>query len=125
METQSKFSLLRRILKTIGLSTEAVDDIVARIEDFLSDKETKISDRPEYPYYQRDAFLSPAEHSFFMVLKSVVEDSVVISIKVGLADLFYAKSSDASKYRIYTNKIDRKHVDFLLATQKRFAQLWG
>src|SRR5690242_15078490 len=98
METQSKFSLLRKILTTIGLSTEAVDDIVERIEDFLSDKEQKTPDKFEYPYSLRDNFLSPAEHSFFMVLKSVVSDSALISIKAGLGDLFYAKPDDPSKY---------------------------
>jgi hypothetical protein len=114
METQPKLSWLRGILKTFGLSAEAVDDIVERIEDFLSVKDEKAADKPEYPYSVGDHFLSPAEHSFFRVLKSVVSDSALISTKVNLGDLFYAKSSEASKYRIYTNKIDRKHVDFLL-----------
>src|SRR5215203_3058371 len=103
MEPQPKFSLLRQILKALGLSTDAVDDIVDRIEDFLSVKDEKAPDKPEYPYSTRDNFLSPAEHSFFMVLKSVVSDSALISIKVGLGDLFYAKSGDGSKYRTYTN----------------------
>ena len=125
METQSIFPWLRRVLKTIGLSTEAVDDIIERIEEFLSVKEEKTSDKLEYPYSIRDDFLSPAEHSFFMVLKSVVADSALISIKVSLADLFYAKSSDASKYRIYTNKIDRKHVDFLLCDTKTVRPIVG
>src|ERR1043166_5616544 len=102
METQSKFSLLRRVLKTFGLSAEAVDEIVERIEDFLSDKrDEKASLGPEYPYSLRNDFLSPAEHSFFMVLKTVVGDAALISIKVGLGDLFYARSSDASQFRIY------------------------
>lgn len=125
METTSKLSWLRGILKTIGLSAEAVDDILERIEDFLSDKTEKIPDRPEYPYCMRDDFLSPAEHSFFMVLKSVVGDAALISIKVGLGDLFYARSSDASQYRIYTNKIDRKHVDFLLCEPKTVRPILG
>lgn len=119
MQSQNKFPVLRRLLRAIGLSSEAVDDILERIEDFLSgEKEEKASHKPEYPYCLRDDFLSPAEHSFFMVLKSVVADTALISIKVGLGDLFYARSSDASQYRIYMNKIDRKHVDFLLCDSK-------
>jgi hypothetical protein len=112
-------------LKTFGLSADAVDDIVERIEDFLSIKDEKRPDKLEYPYSIRDDFLSPAEHSFFMVLKSVVGDSALISIKVGLADLFCARSNDASKYRIYTNKIDRKHVDFLLCDIKTVRPIVG
>src|SRR5687768_4730922 len=125
MQSQNKFSLLRKILITLGLSTEAVNDIVERIEDFLSIKEEKSTSKLEYPYFVRDHFLSPAEHSFFMVLKSVVSDSALISIKVGLGDLFYANSNDGSKYRIYTNKIDRKHVDFLLCDPKTVRPILG
>ena len=96
-----------------------------RIEDFLSDKEEKTPNKLEYPYFLRDDFLSPAEHSFYMVLRSVVAESASISIKVGLSDLFYARSSDTSKYRIYTNKIDRKHVDFLLCDTKTVRPIVG
>lgn len=125
MESQNKFSLLRRILKTLGLSAEAIDDVVERIEDFLSGKDEKSFDKQEYPYLVRDHFLSPAEHSFFMVLQSAVCNSALISIKVGLHDLFYVKSSDGSKHRSYTNKIDRKHVDFLLCDPKTVHPIAG
>jgi len=125
MQSQNKFSLLRSILKTLGLSAEAVDDIINYIEDFLFDKGDKSSNKQEYPYSVRDHFLSPAEHSFFMVLKSAVSDSALISIKVGLGDLFYAKSRDGSKYRAFTNKIDRKHVDFLLCDPKTVRPIAG
>ena len=37
MQSQEKFSLLRSILRTLGLSNEAIDDIVGRIVDFLSE----------------------------------------------------------------------------------------
>jgi hypothetical protein len=60
-----------------------------------------------------------------MVLKSVAADSALISIKVGLGDLFYARSGDPSQSRIYTNKIDRKHVDFLLCDSKTVKPILG
>jgi hypothetical protein len=125
MQSQHIFSLLRRILTTLGLSSEAVDDIVERIEDFLSVKDDKFPVELDYPYSVKDHFLSPAEHSFFMVLKSVVSDSALIAIKVGLGDLFYARSNEPSKYRVYTNKIDRKHVDFLLCDPKTVQPIAG
>ena len=114
--TQDKFSLLRTILKALGLSQDAIDDIIDRISDFLSEKDGKSQGQNElgYPYFVRDDFLSPAEHSFFQVLKLAVSDTLVICTKVSLSDLFYAKSNDPSLYRSLTNKIDRKHVDFLL-----------
>jgi hypothetical protein len=118
MQSKDKYSLLRTILKALGLSAEAIDDIIDRIADFLSDKDEKSSEKLEYPYFVRDDFLSPAEHSFVMVLRSTVADSTLVCPKVALGDLFFVKSSDASKYRSYTNKIDRKHIDFLLCDPK-------
>jgi predicted RNA-binding Zn-ribbon protein involved in translation (DUF1610 family) len=115
MSSQDRYSLLRRILQTLGLSQEAVDDIVELITDWLSEKDNeKTSEKIEYPYLIRDDFLSPAELSFYLVLKSAVSDWALICPKVSLGDLFYVKSSDHGKYRTYTNKIDRKHVDYLL-----------
>ena len=125
MAPNEKFSLLRSILKTIGLSQAAVDDVVEKIVDLLSDKEEDAKSTKEYPYAIRRDFLSAAEHSFYMVLRNVVGDAAIISTKVSLGDLFYAKTSEASKFRTYTNKIDRKHVDFLLCDAKTVKPILG
>lgn len=125
MKTQENFSLLRKILKALGLSEEAVNDIIERIEDFLYDRDKKSADRVEYPYFVRDDFLSPAEHNFYFVLKSVIADSALIFPKVSLGDLFYARVNDASEFRIYRNKIDRKHVDYLLCDPKTLKPVLG
>lgn len=129
MRSQDKFTLLRKILHAIGLSTEAIDDISDRILDFLSDKDEKQDEKQSlqlvYPYALRDNFLSPAEHNFYLVLKSAVSELVLVCPKVALGDLFYARSTDPSEFRIYTNKIDRKHVDFLLCDPKTVKPLLG
>lgn len=122
--SQEKFSLLRGILKALGLSEEAINDIVERILDWLSDRDESTK-QVEFPYLVRDDFLSPAEQSFYMVLKNAVSDWALVCPKVALGDLFYVKSNDASKYRGYTNKIDRKHVDFLLCDPKTVRPLLG
>jgi hypothetical protein len=67
-----KFSLLRTILRTIGLSEEAIEDIMDRIVAFLSPKSEQA--QQEFPYAMRDDFLSAAEQSFYQVLKTVVTD---------------------------------------------------
>jgi len=95
MPPNEKFSLLRNVLKAIGLSTEAIDDIIDRIADFLSEKEPK-STASVYTYHLRDDFLTKAEHNFYMVVRSIVPDSAVILAKVSLGDLFYVRSCDAS-----------------------------
>ena len=125
MEHQNKFPLIRKLLGAIGLSSEAVDDIIDRITDFLSDKGEKSPGAPAYPYDLRNDFLSPAEHSFFHVLRTVVADRALISMKVGIGDLFDVKSKDPGEFRIYRNKIDRKHVDFLLCDPKTIRPLVG
>lgn len=119
------FSLIRNILKTIGLSSEAVDDIVDRISDFLSEKDRRPSQKKHFPYFVRDDFLSAAEQSFYLVLKTIVLDHALVCTKVSLGDLFYVKSSDPSEFRTYTNKIDRKHVDFLLCDLRTVRPIVG
>jgi len=123
-QTQNRFSLLRSILRGLGLSQSAADDIVDRILDFLSDEDER---KPQtvFPYALRDDFLSKAELNFYRVLVGVVSPDVTVLTKVSLGDLFYAKSGDSSEWRIYTNKIDRKHVDFLLCDRQTMQPLAG
>jgi predicted RNA-binding Zn-ribbon protein involved in translation (DUF1610 family) len=124
MQSHDKFSFLRSILRTLGLSAEAVDDIVGRISDWLSEIE-KPPEVVRYPYFIRDDFLSAAELSFYLVLKLTVGEKALICPKVALGDLFWVKSSEPSEYRSLTNKIDRKHVDFLLCDPKTVRPLAG
>ena len=66
----------------------------------------------DLPYRRRDDFLSPAEFSFYRVLCTVVGSRGVICPKVNLNDIFcVARPNENQAYR---NKIDRKHVDFLV-----------
>ena len=118
-----KFSLLRTILRTIGLSDEAIEDIIDRIVAFLSPKSEKAQD--EFPYALRDDFLSPAEQSFCQVLRTVVGERLLVCPKVALADLFFARTGDHRQNRIFLNRIDRKHVDFLLCEPKSLRPLVG
>jgi very-short-patch-repair endonuclease len=71
----------------------------------------------EMPYRMRDDFLSPAERSFLGVLQQAVGDSAVICPKVRLADLLFVV--DWQQNRAAANRIDRKHVDFVLCDPDR------
>jgi len=112
-----KPSFIRGPLKLLGLSDEAIDKVIDFISDLLFEKDEK-SSKIEYPYHQVDEFISPAELNFFFNLKAVVGDSAQLFSKVRLGDLFYAKAGDFGKNRGYTNKINQKHVDFLLCDPK-------
>jgi hypothetical protein len=70
----------------------------------------------ELPYRQRDDFLSAAELSFYQVLLTALGDRVVVCPKVNLADIFFVVRPNENQS--YRNRIDRKHVDFLLCDPK-------
>jgi predicted RNA-binding Zn-ribbon protein involved in translation (DUF1610 family) len=127
MTSDNKFGMLRRMLRALGLSPQAADDVVNFILDLLAGerKDRTGEAAPEFPYRLRDHFLSPAELSFYGVLRSVMGPQATICAKVGLSDVFYVQRDDPSRYRIYTNKIDRKHVDFLLCDPDTMRPLVG
>lgn len=123
--SKDRFPLLRKILKAIGLPAEAIDDIVERILDWLSTKDEPTAGTTGLPFRLRDDFLSPAESSFYQVLNGVVGDRTTVFAKVNLADLFFVASGDHRKNRAIANRIDRKHVDFLLCHPKTMRPLAG
>jgi len=72
----------------------------------------KTVDQP-LPYGKRDHFLSAAEISFYHVLKRVLDAGQhSLLCKVRLADLFYVKRPHENRGAM--NKINRKHVDFVI-----------
>jgi len=115
MASDKKFSLLRSVLRALGLSQEACDEVVNWIVDLLTgESKPDAATADPFPYRLQEHFLTPAELRFFQVLRAATGDHAVLCAKVGLADLFRVHSDDQSRYRIYSNKIDRKHVDFVL-----------
>lgn len=66
----------------------------------------------ELPYRKRDDFLSAAVLSFYRVMTSALGTRAVVCPKVNLADIFFVlRPNENQRHR---NRIDRKHVDFLL-----------
>jgi uncharacterized protein DUF2726/topoisomerase-like DNA binding C4 zinc finger protein len=122
--SNGKLSFLRTVLKPLGLSDNAIDKTIDFISDLLFEKDEQ-SSKIEYPYHLVDEFISPAELNFFFNLRAVVGDSAHIFSKVKLSDLFYAKTGDYGKNRSYTNRIDRKHIDFLLCDAKTLKPILG
>jgi hypothetical protein len=55
----------------------------------------------------------------------VVGEQAVLTTKVSLGDLFYPKTGDRGENLRYRNKIDRKHVDFLLCDPQTMHPLMG
>lgn len=123
--SNSKLSFLRTVLKPLGLSENAIDKTIEFISDLLFEKDETSSSKIEYPYYLCEEFITPAELNFFFNIKPIVGESAQIFSKVKLSDLFYAKTGDYGKNRSYMNRIDRKHVDFLLCDPKTLKPFLG
>ncbi len=64
------------------------------------------------PYGLRDDFLSAAEISFYHVLRSTLAADVTIVIKPRLSDILFVRQPH--KNQGARNRINQKHVDFLL-----------
>lgn len=72
--------------------------------------------REPLPYRQKDNFLSPAEISFFQVLRRVAGDPNHVCAKVRISDLLYVV--DRRNNTRHANRIDRKHVDFVICDSR-------
>lgn len=73
------------------------------------------AEREIFPYRLRDDFLSPAETSFYQVLKNMMGERLVICPQVSLSGVIFTFGDQRQTYQ---NKIDRKIVDFLLCDAK-------
>lgn len=76
-----------------------------------------------FPYGLRDDFLSPAELSFFRVLKSELPAEWHLVAKVNLVDLFFIRQPHRNQAA--RNRIERKHVDFVICDALTMKPLLG
>ncbi|QDT65803.1 DUF2726 domain-containing protein [Calycomorphotria hydatis] len=76
-----------------------------------------------FPYGKRDALLSAAELSFYHVLLQAIDANTTVCCKVNLNDLFFVR--EPQKNQGARNRIDRKHVDFVLCDAKTMSPLCG
>ena len=70
----------------------------------------------QLPYRARDNLLSPAELSFFHVLRQVTSGQFYVCVKVRIGDLLFVV--DRRNNLAHANRIERKHVDFVLCDPK-------
>lgn len=76
-----------------------------------------------FPYGLRDEFLSPAEVSFYHVLKGILGEDRMLITKVRLGDLFFVRQPHRNQSA--RNQIDRKHVDFVICDARTMQPLLG
>ncbi|EGL55526.1 topoisomerase DNA binding C4 zinc finger domain protein [Methylophaga aminisulfidivorans MP] len=85
----------------------------------MKDDKDKTEKTTEYPYSKQPSLLTPAELSFQHSLKLAVDGQYDISSKVRLADIVTVKQTKSkSEWQKAFNKIQSKHVDFVLTDTK-------
>lgn len=70
------------------------------------------------PYKRRESLLTPAERVFFKVLLETISDSYHVFPKVRMADILFVPRMENKRYYHFFNKIQSKHVDFLLCDKE-------
>jgi len=116
--SQQKQGCLTALLGLIGIKPGSPKQSVLSVEYLPAD-----SDPDPLPYRLRDDFLSPAEKSFYQVIKGMVGNYFTICPKVSLADLFFVTRPNENKSAY--NRINRKHVDFVVCDPKTMVPLFA
>ena len=78
-----------------------------------------LSKRQRYPYQLKQNYLTPAELSFFSVLKLAGQDKYEIVPQVPLKSIVNVKPNIRDFYT-YFNKINKKVLDFVLFTKQTY-----
>jgi hypothetical protein len=97
---------------TIPFNTPMDEKEVVPYKSLFDEEEIEDPKPQKLPYRVRDNFLSEAEHSFYHVLRHLLDNEFAICPKVRLLDIFYI-AGNPNDYTL-RNKIDRKHIDFLI-----------
>lgn len=90
--------------------------------EFFRNVHEVVKDKPyeDYlPYVKKYYLMTKAEHEFFKVLQEVVQDKYYIVPQLQLSKLIKVEKNKKWEYA-YTNKIDRKSVDFVLFNKEYF-----
>jgi hypothetical protein len=84
---------------------------------FLKIKNTR------FPYIKKEYLLSEAEKKFYFVLAEILGNDYLIFSKVRMVDLLYLPKMSNSDFYYYQNKIQSKHVDFIICDKENIKPL--
>ncbi len=98
--------------------------IVSLLTRSVRGKKQPAAEEQRLPYRLRDDFLTEAEFAFYTALRAFLDDSIAVCPKVNLADIFFA-AGEKNARMAHINKINRKHVDFLLCDAETMVPLCG
>jgi hypothetical protein len=91
---------------------------------FLRGLFSKGPKREVLPYIRRQYLLTLAEKNFYRVLEAAAGDRYVIFAQVRLADVLLIRKGAANRQR-WLNRINSKHLDFVLCDPEKISPLLG
>lgn len=115
MELPSLSPTIQFIAIIVGMA------LISLLLRFLSPEKAKKSKVDLQIYNLRDSILTKNELNFYKALSKVVEGDTVILSKVRLWDIFSV--SRGSGYQAAVNRINSKHIDFILCEEDSFRPL--
>ena len=91
---------------------------------YFSEKhfENKKEDREAWPYKKKNYFFNQSERKFYYTLSDILGDKYFLFSKVRILDLLYLPKYQQNSY-LYRNKIQSKHIDFLVCDKQNIKPL--
>lgn len=84
-------------------------------------KQSSSWEQPEKLYRLNKSLVSPAELNFYKVLTSIMGTRATVQLKVRLGDIFEPNTREY----IHRNKINQKHIDFLVCNAETMEPIIG
>ncbi len=84
--------------------------------------ENKSNARKSWPYRKKNYFFNQTEREFYYILNDILGDKYLLFSKVRMSDLLYLPEYLYHSYH-YQNKIQSKHVDFLICEKQNIKPL--
>ena len=94
----------------------AIIIIALFLKEIFDRKETG-DEVEKWPYLKKSYLLTEAEKNFYFILRDILKNEYLLFSKVRLCDLLYLPKHQRS-FKHYWNKIQSKHVDFLICEKQ-------
>ncbi len=89
--------------------------------------ENKKEAREKWPYKKKNYFFNQTEREFYYILNDILNDKYLLFSKVRMSDLLYLPKYQYNSYYHnscpYQNKIQSKHIDFLICDKQNIKPL--
>lgn len=95
---------------------------IIKAKEFFDGNSSEEKTETTLPYHKTKYLLSIAEKNFFKVLENILDDKYYIFPKIRMSDLLW-HSNRSRDFRYYHNKIQQKHIDFVVCDKNNISPL--